>query len=157
MSLNEIIEQEKELQFIDFTNETAWEIGARIVEIAMKESLPIAISIYRNNQQLFHFSMTGTSVDNDHWIQRKNRVVQHFGTSSYYVGKMLKERDETLESAFFLDSMMYSPFGGAFPIKIKNVGVVGTITVSGLTEDKDHQLVVRVVREYLDRIGSDEK
>jgi uncharacterized protein (UPF0303 family) len=154
MNTKEIAEQERELQFVEFNNEIAWELGSRFAVHAMEENLPIAISIYFNSQLLFHFAMKGTSVDNDQWIKRKNRIVNHFGHSSYYIGKLLKERNTSLENAFFLDSMMYSPFGGALPITIRNVGVVGTITVSGLTEEEDHQLVVRVVKEFLQSYDS---
>ena len=33
---------------------------------------------------------------------------------------------------------------------MKGVGVVGTVTVSGLPQQEDHALVVRVLAEYLD-------
>ena len=39
--------------------------------------------------------------------------------------------------------------GGAFPITIKNVGVVGTITISGLLDNEDHDLVVWGIEDYL--------
>ena len=32
---------------------------------------------------------------------------------------------------------------------VRNVGVVGTVTVSGLPQEEDHRLVVDVLREFL--------
>ena len=31
---------------------------------------------------------------------------------------------------------------------VKNVGFVGTVAVSGLTEEEDHNLVVETLKEY---------
>jgi uncharacterized protein (UPF0303 family) len=42
-----------------------------------------------------------------------------------------------------------APHGGAFPIIIRGVGVVGTITVSGLPQAEDHAFVVRMIAEHL--------
>ncbi|KAG1055602.1 hypothetical protein G6F43_002456 [Rhizopus delemar] len=43
----------------------------------------------------------------------------------------------------------YATHGGAFPLTIKNVGVVGTITVSGLMQEDDHNLVANTIQELL--------
>lgn len=43
----------------------------------------------------------------------------------------------------------YAPHGGCFPVFIKGSGLMGTITVSGLSQEDDHQLVVDVIRDYL--------
>jgi len=40
----------------------------------------------------------------------------------------------------------YVDAGGSFPIRIEGVGVVGTITVSGLSQEADHRLATEALR-----------
>jgi uncharacterized protein (UPF0303 family) len=49
-----------------------------------------------------------------------------------------------------LNETEFAPHGGAFPLMIKGVGIVGTITVSGLPQKEDHDFVVGVLRKYFD-------
>ncbi len=147
--MNEIIRQEKILQFERFTNEDALNLGMLIVSRAKAGNNVITIDITRNGHQLFHYSLEGTSPDNDQWIIRKNRVVNRFNRSSLYVGTRLKHLNTTIESKYNLSSQDYAPYGGAFPLIIKGVGVVGTITVSGLTQADDHRMVVESIMEFL--------
>ncbi len=107
------------------------------------------MDICRNGQQLYHCALAGTSADNDEWIKRKNRVVNRFGHSSFYMGNLYKSKNTTIQDSALLDHREYAPHGGAFPVIVKNVGVVGTITVSGLPQQEDHQLVVQVLADYL--------
>ncbi|MFN0281981.1 MAG: heme-binding protein, partial [Kineosporiaceae bacterium] len=39
--------------------------------------------------------------------------------------------------------------GGAFPVHVVGVGVVGTVAVSGLPQAEDHAFVVEQLRHYL--------
>ena len=39
--------------------------------------------------------------------------------------------------------------GGGFPIRVKGVGAVGVIAVSGLPQRQDHEIVVAVLAEHL--------
>lgn len=148
--LRELEMQEKELQFSEFTSETALKVGMDLVEKAKKENEVITIDITRNGHQLFHYSFDGTSPDNDQWVIRKNRIVNRFNMSSYRMSILLESEGKALEEKFLLSSMEYARYGGAFPIIIKNVGVVGTITVSGLTDDEDHAMVVGAVKDFLE-------
>ena len=43
----------------------------------------------------------------------------------------------------------FAAHGGAFPVIVRDVGVVGTVTVSGLPQEEDHRLVVAVLRAFL--------
>ena len=142
-------EQEEEVQFASFSNDRALEVGLALVRVAREQGKAVTVDITRNGQQLFHFAMAGTSVDNGEWVKRKNRVVGRFGHSSYYVGIALKSAEQTIEEKYLLPESEYAPHGGAFPLIIKGVGVVGTVTVSGLPQEEDHELVVSVLRQFL--------
>lgn len=141
--------QEDEIQFTSFTNETALAVGMALLQEARKGGRPIAIDITRGGQQLFHYAMAGTSFDNAEWIKRKNNVVNRFGHSSYYMGLPLQKAGQTMEEKYLIPSGEYAAHGGAFPLIVKNVGIVGTVTVSGRPQEEDHELVVTVLREYL--------
>jgi uncharacterized protein (UPF0303 family) len=145
-TLEELLAQEQELQFSSFTNEDAWDLGCRLVEAARERELPLAIDVSRGDQRLFHAGTPGSAADNDAWIERKNRVVRRFGHSSYYMGV---EAGDAFASTYLLDEREYAAHGGAFPLIVRGVGVVGTVTVSGLPQEEDHRFVVSVLREFL--------
>ncbi len=148
--LKELEEQEKLFQFTEFSNETALKIGILLIEKAKRENKVIVVDISRSNgQQLFHYELDGTCEDNGHWPVRKARVVNRFGHSSLYIGTRLKRDGETLHGNLFLEPAEYSTYGGSFPIIIKNAGIIGTITVAGLPDVEDHNLVVSCIKEYL--------
>jgi uncharacterized protein (UPF0303 family) len=149
--LNIVAKQEEELQFTEFTNETALSLGMALVEKARQKAKGVVIDITRGDQQLFHYAFAGTSFNNEQWIIRKNLVVKYFHKSSYYLATHLKLQGQTLEEKYFISSRDYAAFGGAFPLIIRNVGVVGAITVSGLADHEDHLLVVETIREFLAR------
>jgi uncharacterized protein (UPF0303 family) len=134
---------------VSFDESTAWQIGCRLVERAQKEELPIAIDITRGSHQLFHASLRGASADNDEWIKRKVRLVYRFGHSSFYMGQLLKSNGKSIEEAFLIPESDYAPHGGCFPVIVKDTGMVGTITVSGLPQEEDHKMVVQAIRAYL--------
>lgn len=147
--LKEIENQEKELQFTEFNNSISLDLGLMLIEKGKKLSKPISIDITRNNHQLFHYSFEGSSPDNDEWMKRKNNVVNRFYRSSLYVGLKLKIANKSIEEKYLLSPLEYAPYGGAFPIIVQNAGVIGTITVSGLSQEEDHKLVAETIREFL--------
>lgn len=147
--LKQLLLEEQELQFTHFNETTAWQIGNQLFETALKAKLPVTIDITRGEHQLFHVSLPGTSADNDEWIKRKVRLVNRFGHSSFYMGQLLKSKGKSIEESYLISESEYAPHGGCFPIIIKDTGMVGTITVSGLPQEEDHKLVVQVIREFL--------
>lgn len=143
-------EQELETLIFDkFNSETALYIGNYIINIARNNSYTIAIDISRFNHQLFHFSFDGATPDKDLWIIRKRNVVQHFFTSSIYIATKLTKDDTNLFNKYGLPNEQYSATGGSVPIIVRNTGIIGAITVAGLTPEEDHDLVVTAIKEYL--------
>ncbi|GAA3299549.1 heme-degrading domain-containing protein [Dactylosporangium vinaceum] len=147
--IKELEAQEARLLFDRFDNDDAWALGCLLVETAKERSLGITIDIRRGGQQLFHAALAGTAPDNDRWIERKVRVVERLHNSSYLVGRRLAARDKVFDAAYGVDPAEYATHGGAFPVRVRNVGVVGVVTVSGLPQADDHALVVEVLERFL--------
>jgi uncharacterized protein (UPF0303 family) len=142
-------EQERRLVFDRFDNTDAWRLGCRLVELATARGLPIAVDIRRGAQQLFHAALPGATADNDAWIERKVRVVERFAASSFLVGRRLADQGRALDAAAGVDPALFAPHGGAFPVRVRDVGVVAVVTVSGLPQADDHALVVEAVTAHL--------
>jgi len=146
----EVERQERDLRFATFTNDDAWELGCLLVRLAAERGLAVTVDVRRGTQQLFHAARPGTTADNDSWVARKVRVVERFGTSSYLQGLRARARGTTFAEAHDLPLQEYAAHGGAFPVHVEGVGVVGAVTVSGLPQADDHALVVEAVRTFLD-------
>ena len=140
--------EQRELILPRFDHDDAWRLGLVLVGLARARGAAVTIDIRRGGQQLSHYALPGTSPDNDAWIRRKRRVVTRFGASSYLVG--LKHRLAGMTSAdkTGLDARRYAAYGGSFPLTVAGVGVVGTVTVSGLPPADDHRLVVEALRNF---------
>jgi uncharacterized protein (UPF0303 family) len=141
--------EEHELVFTRFDNDDAWRLGCLLVELAQERGLPVTVDIRRGPQQLFHAAMPGTTPDNDSWIERKVRVVERFGASSYLIGLRARRQGITFAAQHELPLQEYAAHGGCFPVRVRDVGVVGTVTVSGLPQADDHALVVEAIRSFL--------
>jgi uncharacterized protein (UPF0303 family) len=148
-TIAELEDQEQRLQFTRFDNHDAWVLGSRLVELATTRELAVTIDIRRHGQQLFHAALPGTTSENDSWIERKIRVVDRFATSSLLVRLRLAESGRTLDQDLGVDPALYAAHGGCFPLRIRDVGVVGTVAVSGLPQVQDHALVVEAIEGVL--------
>lgn len=147
MNTETILEQERNNQFDKFDNNTALEIGIRLLQVARERKLPIVIDITRCRHQIFHAALPGTSIDNDEWVRRKNNSVYRFEVSSLFLQLKVKKENSTIQEMYSVASTDYAAAGGAFPVRVKNTGFVGTITISGLTSEEDHNLIVEVLDE----------
>ena len=144
-----ITRQEQELVLPHFDETVAWHIGLRLRELALRRQLGVVIDLHRFGQPLFYCALAGSTPDNVGWVQRKNRVVARFHRSSYRVGLELAERQTTLAEKFSLSDADYAAHGGAFPLTVAGAGIMGTVTVSGLPQRADHELVVEALCQHL--------
>ncbi|MFM6848731.1 MAG: heme-degrading domain-containing protein [Terrabacter sp.] len=148
-TMDELAAHESDLVFDRFDDDTAWRLGVALREAALAAGHPVAISIRRNGQRLFHAALPGASADNDGWLERKSAVVDRYGQSSLRVGEGFRARGKSFEDDSRLDPRAYAAHGGAFPVIVRDVGCVGVVAVSGLPQVEDHRLVVDVLREFL--------
>jgi uncharacterized protein (UPF0303 family) len=154
--LQDLLGQEERLVFDRFDNDTAIALGMKLIERARLEKLAVVVDVSRGEQRLFYCALAGTSADNESWVAGKNAVVRRFGHSSFYIGQRARLRGVDFAQSSLLDPAEFRAHGGAFPIIVANVGVVGTATVSGLPQADDHKLVVTVIEEFLAETGAGE-
>jgi uncharacterized protein (UPF0303 family) len=140
-----IAKQEHTLVFPRFDAARAWKLGTFLRELALARSHAIAIDIRTSGMPLFFSALEGTAPDNAAWVRRKSNVVAHFRRSSYAVGLRLQQTGATLIDKYGLPPAEYAAAGGSFPITVAGLGVIGAVTVSGLTQRADHELVVEAL------------
>ncbi|MBL7235558.1 heme-degrading domain-containing protein [Novacetimonas hansenii] len=140
--LHMIAQQEHELLFPTFDEANAWQLGQFLREWGQTNGAPIAIDIRTFNRPLFFAALPGSAPDNTDWIRRKSNMVDRYRRSSYAIGLDLKAKGTTLTERYGLSLQDYAPYGGAFPIILDKTGIIGSVTVSGLDQREDHNLVV---------------
>jgi uncharacterized protein (UPF0303 family) len=151
--LAELLAEEARLVFRTFDHTTAWDLGSRLRAEASRAHLPIAISIRRNGQCLFHAALPGSSADNAGWLLRKAAVVERYGHSSYFVGCKFRAEGGDFDADSRLDVAAFAAHGGAFPIILGSNGCIGTVAVSGLPQVEDHRFVVTQLERFLVETG----
>jgi uncharacterized protein (UPF0303 family) len=152
--LQQVANQEATLIFPEFDALTAWEIGVAIRGKALERSVAVTIDIRRGEEILFFYAMQGTTPSNADWARRKRNVVELLRRSSYAVGLNCSIKGESLEDQMGLPKRDFACHGGCFPIRVTAAGHIGTITVSGLPQREDHNLVVEVITDWLKKYTS---
>lgn len=147
LTLEQLQAQEDALVLDRFTPDDAWWLGSRLVERARAEQLPLVVDIRSGEQVLFHHARPGTVPDNAAWVARKAATVRRFGRSSLYIGQKHRDRGTDFHAATGLPVLEYAAHGGAFPLRVAGVGLIGTVAVSGLAQTEDHALVVEALEQ----------
>lgn len=137
-----ITTQERELCFTHFDEEVAWALGSRLRTMAVARKAGVVIDVRRFAHPLFYCALAGTSPDNVEWVRRKSNLVARFHRSSYALGI---EIGAHLFEKYALPVSDFAAHGGAFPIVVQGSGVIGSVTVSGLPQRADHELVVEAL------------
>lgn len=147
--IEKIIQQERTLVFASFDEQTAFEIGSVIRSRAQRESLGLVADVRLWDRPLFYCAMPGTTADNPNWVRRKANLVQRLQKSSYRVVLEMDIAERLFPERRALPQADYAMAGGGFPIRVSGIGVVGAVTVSGLKERDDHEVVVRSLCEVI--------
>jgi uncharacterized protein (UPF0303 family) len=145
-----LLQQETDFKLISFTNKDAISLGQELLKIATSENAPVVVQVRMGDQIIFHAALTGSSTENDWWINRKCRVVEKFKHSSIYVRVMFEEKNQNFEEDSGLDNELYAAHGGAFPIFVGE-DLVAIAAVSGLPQVQDHQMLLTGLKNFLNK------
>ncbi|MDD2957284.1 MAG: heme-binding protein [Lachnospiraceae bacterium] len=145
-----VTEQEEKLQFTSFNSEDAWNLGNIVIKKALEHNDPILCEIWINHYLVFRYGCKGSCEFNSKWVRRKINTVNMMEKSSLQVHLLpFVGGDDIFSELQHFDSSEYANIGGGFPLRIRGTGVAGAIAVSGLPHEKDHQLIVDCMSEFL--------
>jgi uncharacterized protein (UPF0303 family) len=141
-------DEERRLIFRTFDQLDAWKLGQLITVQAITAGHQVLIEIRRPTMVLFRAALPGSAPDQESWAERKAAVVLRLESSSAVIAARMKLRGIDPTAIGWLDHR-YALTGGSFPVRVHGVGVVATVTASGLSSEGDHELVVSGLEKYL--------
>jgi uncharacterized protein (UPF0303 family) len=139
-----IVAQEATLTLSRFTVDDAWWLGCHLREMGASRNAPIAIEISVGPTCLFSALLPGATGDNLGWIKRKVALAWRYQRASYALSRKFAA-DPTMFERYGLDQQTYAAAGGAVPLRVEGVGMVGVVAVSGLPQLEDHVMVVEAL------------
>ncbi len=139
----------REINLLQFDNALALDMGLKILDLAKSRGHSIAISVDRLNHTVFKYISDGLPEDKHDWLRRKANVAIRFEESSLSVKEDLHKGGMSLATTFGLAEKDFVAKGGSVPLKVKGAGLIGVVTVSGLSDIEDHQLIVDALRDYV--------
>jgi uncharacterized protein (UPF0303 family) len=145
----ELTAQENRLVFDSFDPATAWRLGTLMVERAVRDGSAVIIDIRRPSLVLFRAALTGTTAENQAWLDRKARTVFRFEASTALVAARFAAQGVDVWTAPWFDTDRFTAAGGSVPVRVRGAGVVAAVTVSGLTSDEDHDFAVEALDALL--------
>ncbi len=136
----------RRIELDSFSNRIAFDMGVKIIDLAKSRNQHIAVEVCRLNQTVFLYVDDTLPVDKHNWLRRKANISRQFEESSLSVKNDLKDGNMTLEKTFGLDEKDFLAKGGAIPVFIKNGGMIAIITVSGLHDEEDHNIIIEALK-----------
>lgn len=140
--INKIAAVEQAYSFSTFDARVAFELGMFYLEQAKKRNLPIVVDISSHDLVYFHFANTGATANNERFIQRKANTVMRFYHSTWWVNHKVKHDVSSMHEKYGTNNEDFSILYGGWPILVEGLGVIGSICISGLTQEQDNQLIM---------------
>ena len=140
-----IAEQHRRLRFASFDESTAWTLGAALRQRAAARGEAVAIEVRLHGHTVFLHAMSGTAPANADWARRKRNVVEWLQESSYGVGLADAAAGRSIVELMGMSPRDMATHGGSVPIVVDGQGCVGAVTVSGLPQRADHEMVVEAL------------
>ncbi|WP_375451929.1 heme-degrading domain-containing protein [uncultured Devosia sp.] len=150
-----IAEQERQLVFTRFDEDVAFALGAHVREAGRALGKGIAVGVYLWDRTMFYGATAGASGGNRGWVERKANTVRLQMKSTYRIVLERGDKPRLFEDSWAVDAGTYVIAGGAFPIVMAGLGVVGAVATSGLSERDDHELSRRAIAVAIGRNPDD--
>jgi len=153
-SLTEITAQEQTAQLPHFGLADIDTLVADLKTIGQANFNRVCILIKLNQREVFFHAGTQTTNENNLWIRKKANVVATFDHSSLFEKAKYRDDPESFYQKGGLSHRDYAIVGGGFPIGLTGTGIIGSLVVSGLTDEEDHDLAYQALMMLKDQLTS---
>ncbi|MFB9769202.1 heme-degrading domain-containing protein [Lactiplantibacillus modestisalitolerans] len=145
LTTEEITQQEQQALLSHFNLADVAPLVESLREIGQEDFEKVCILITINKREVFFRAGTQTTHENNLWIQKKSNVVDAFDHSSLFEKAVYADDPDSFYKGSGLSPKDFAIVGGGFPIGIKNTGIIGSLIVSGLTDEGDHELAYKAL------------
>lgn len=154
-TVEELEEQERRLVLPRADYASLYRLGRLMGDTALERGLPVLIQVRFGRRLVFVASLPGATASNDDWAARKSRLAAWFEQSSLRVRLVNQGDGQDVHVRHSLPHERFAAHGGAFPLRVAGVGVVGTVVVSGLPQVQDHAFVVEMLEAHIDSLHAE--
>jgi len=145
LTQTEIIGQEQRALLTHFDLADVDLLVTSLRKLGLKDFDKVCILITINKREVYFHAGTQTTNENNLWIHKKANVVDTFDHSSLLEKAIYADHPADFYTDSGLSPQDYAIVGGGFPIGIQGTGIIGTLIVSGLTDEEDHDLAYRAL------------
>lgn len=149
-SLEQLLAEEQEL-LLDPSRLDVFAFAEHCVRTMRSELLPLAFIIRLHGRTVYQIALPGSQPINDLWMLRKARVAETWGHSSLFV-RLEHESTSRPFASHGINLDEYAFFGGAYPLRDAQERTFGSIAISGTYQLPEHHLLVRLLREFKQRL-----
>ncbi len=143
-----VVRQEESLQLDHFDAADAWQIGLILREKGLEIGADMALHVSLLGAPVFHCGLGQPKPNFSRWIKRKEKGTLECWKSSLRLKlEALTGGNSPEDHGFSASDVVFC--GGCFPLRLRGLGVVGAITVSGLSDVQDHQLAADALAKFL--------
>ena len=128
--------------FDHFDEFDAHALGEAIYADAHLLKLPIVIDIRADDTPLYSVMLAGATEENFDWARRKRNLTLLTKLPSWDHGQNREAGNDIIDE-LGLDVNEYASHGGCIPVFLVDGKLVATVTVSGLPQKDDHDLVLK--------------
>ncbi len=146
--LDIVTQQEESLRLDHIDAAEAWQLGLVLRDLGLETGADVALRVSLLGAPVFHCGLGQPKPNFSRWIARKEKGTLECWKSSLRLKlEALTGGNQPEDHGFSAPEVVFC--GGCFPLRLKNLGVVGAITVSGLSDTQDHQLAVDALAKFL--------
>lgn len=122
----------------------------RLLSICRRQTNKAAIEIFKNGRTSLRFLPDHLNADKTDWLRRKRNSVLYFGLSTAALNKKLNGEELLLETKYGLRREAYTITPGSVPIRVRGAGLIGALSITGLSPEEDHALAVSLLQKLLE-------